>query len=165
MNRAKYLFVIFIGTLVYVLLSISVGQNSISCYKAMEEQRRLVSKNASDIKSINTELQLEMTALKNDPAVIAAFARKLDYVAEDEKLIKITGLKPMQTTIYNTGSIVRHTEPTFVSEEFCKTVSVLAGLVFFFIFFIYDILHGNFGISGKKQSFVKGIPLYDVQQI
>lgn len=165
MNRAKYLLVVFVGTLVYVALSITVGQNSIRCYKAMEEQKRLVSKNASDIRSINTELQLEMTALKNDPAVIAAYARKLDYVGENEKIVKINGLKPMQTTIYNTGTVVRHSEPDYVSEEICKTVSVLAALIVFFIMFVYDILHKNFFVFQKKPSYVKGIPVYDIQQI
>lgn len=165
MKRGKYLFVIFIGTLVYVILSISVGQNSVSCYKAMEEQKRIVSKRTSDIRSINTELQLEKSALKSDPAVIAAYARKLDYVAENEKLVKITGLKPAQTTLYNTGSVIRHVEPEFISEEFCKSSSLLAGVIFFFIFLMFDILRGNIGFNKKNKSTIKGIPVYDMQQV
>lgn len=165
MSRVKYLFVIFVGTLVYVLMSVSVGQNSVNCYRAMEDQKRIVSKRTSDIMSINTELLLEKTALKSDPAVIAAYARKLDYVAENEKIVKITGLKPIQTTIYNTGSVIRHVEPEFVSEETCKVTAVLAGLIFFFLFFVYDLIHGNFKNKQKQQSYVKGVPLYEVQQI
>ena len=70
------------------------------------------------------ELSLELAALQNDKAVIAAYARKLDYVSNDEKLVKITGLKPAQTTLYDTGTVLRHTEPEYLSEDVCKIVSI-----------------------------------------
>ena len=90
MKRAKYLFIIFFGTLIYVLLSLTVGQNSLYSYTQMEEQKRIVSKKTNEIQNINSELEQELTALKNDKAVIAAYAHKLDYVSDDEKLVKIT---------------------------------------------------------------------------
>ena len=97
MNRAKYLSAVFLGTFVYVLLSITFGQNSLRCYSQLEEQKRLISRQTTDIQNINSELSLELTALQSDRAVIAAYARKLDYVSDGEKLVKITGLKPYQT--------------------------------------------------------------------
>ena len=90
MKRAKYLTVVFVGTLVYVIMSLGFGQNSLRCYSKMEEQKRIVSKQKAEIQSINTELSLELTALKNDKAVIAAYARKMDYVSE--KLCKMCGI-------------------------------------------------------------------------
>ena len=108
MKRTKYIFPIFIATLIYVLLSMTLGPNGFKCIDQMEEQKRILSKQTSDIQNINSELQLELTALTNDKAVIAAYARKLDYVSDDEKLVKITGLKPAQTTLYDTGTLVKH---------------------------------------------------------
>ena len=101
MNRAKYLAAVFFGTFVYVLLSMTFGQNSLHCYNKMEEQKRLISRQTTDIQNINSELALELTALQNDRAVIASYAHKLDYVSEGEKLVKITGLRPAQTTLYD----------------------------------------------------------------
>lgn len=165
MNRAKYLSVLFIGTLFYVILSVIVGQNSFSCYKKMEEQKRLVSKQKAEIQNINNELQMELTALKTDKAVIAAYARKLDYVADGEKLVKITGLKPAQTTLYNTGSVLRHEEPDFISEKFCKLSSLIVAALWFLILFLYDINKGNISFKREKKSLVAGIPVYDLPQI
>lgn len=166
MKFAKYLFVLLVGTFVYVSLSLTVGQNSISCFREMEEQKRIVSKQKSDLQNINNELTLELTALKKDKAIIAAYARKLDYVTDGEKLIKITGLKPVTNTLYETGSVVRHVEPEYVSERLCKIAGVCAAFLLLIIMMFADFRAGNFSSTkNTKQTVVKGIPIYDVQQI
>lgn len=165
MNRAKYFITVFIGTLVYVSLSMMIGQNSIKCFNQLEEQKRIISKQTTDIQNINSELQLELTALENDKAVIAAYARKLDYVCDNEKLIKISGLKPVETTLYDTGTVIRHEEPKYLSEKWCKVISFIVFAGLFVIFLLLDISKGNISFSKDKKAFVAGIPVYDVQQI
>ncbi len=165
MNRAKYLAAVFIGTLVYVLLSVSFGQNSIHCYSQMEEQKRLISKQTSDIQNINSELSLELKALQNDRAVIAAYARKLDYVSDGEKLVKITGLKPAQTTLYDTGRVMRHEEPEYIPEKYCKIAGFFFGFLCALVFFLYDLNKGNISLGKNKKPIVTGIPVYDIPQI
>lgn len=165
MNRLKYITVFFVGTLIYVLLSITVGQNSIRSLKMMEEQKRIVSKQKSDIQNINNELKMELSALQTDNAVIAAYARKLDYVSEGEKLVKITGLKPMQSTLYDTGTVVRHEDPEFISEVFCKLSGLIVGFLWFIILLLVDISHGRVFEKKRKESVVTGIPIYDLEQI
>ena len=165
MNRAKYLSAVFIGTLVYVLLSVSFGRNSIHCYKQMEEQKRLISKQTSDIQNINSELTLELAALQSDRAVIAAYARKLDYVSDGEKLVKITGLKPAQTTLYDTGKVMRHEEPEYIPEKYCKMVGLFFGLLCALICFLYDLNNGNITFGKSKKPIVTGIPVYDLPQV
>lgn len=166
MNRLKYLLPVFICTLVYVLISLTFGKNSIRCYRHLEEQKRIISKQTSSIQNINSELHLELTALQNDKDVIAAYARKLDYVSEGEKLVKITGLKPAQTTLYDTGTVLRHEICEYVPEKYCKMISIFVGILSFIIMFMYDINQNNFSF-GKKHSetFVAGIPVYEVSQI
>ena len=165
MNRTKYLAAIFLGTFVYVLLSVSFGQNSIHCYNQMEEQKRIISKQTSEIQNINSELTLELAALKSDRAVIASYAHKLDYVSDGEKLVKITGLKPAQTTLYDTGTELRHEEPEFIPEKVCKIVGFGFALLFLIIFFLYDISSGNIVIGKSKKPIVTGIPVYDLPQV
>ena len=160
MKRAKYLFAIFSATLAYVLLSVTVGQNSIRCFKQMEEQRRVISKQTDDIQNINSELRLELTALQFDKAVIAAYARKLDYVSDDEKLVKITGLKPAQTALYD-----RHQEPDFLPERYCKMIGLFFGFLTFFILFLYDVNTGNIVFDKNKKPIITGVPVYDLPQI
>ena len=165
MKGIKYLSVLFVGTLVYVLLSISVGQNSFKSYKKMEEQKRIVSKQKAEIQNINTELSLELTALKSDRAVIAAYARKLDYVNDGEKLVKITGLKPYQVELYDTGTVVRHEEPEYISERFCKLSALIVGLLWLIVLFFYDLNKGNISFKHQEKTMITGVPIYDLPQI
>lgn len=164
MKRAKYIFIVFMGTLIYVLLSITVGQNSLKCFNQMEEQKRFLSKQTSSIQNINSDLDLELTALQNDKAVIAAYARKLDYVSDDEKLVKITGLKPAQTTLYDTGTVLRHEEPSYLDEKYCKIIALFFAFMLAVIMVLHDVNCGNFSSKHKKE-YVTGIPVYDLPQI
>ncbi len=165
MKRAKYILSVFCATLVYVLLSMTIGQNSFRCYNQMEEQKRILSKQTSDIQNINSELKLELTALQNDKAVIAAYARKLDYVSDDEKLVKITGLKPAQTTLYDTGTVIRHEEPEYLSEKYCKIIALFMGLMSFLLMLFFDLNKGNISFGKNKKPMVTGIPVYDLPQL
>ena len=165
MNRAKNLAAVFFGTFVYVLLSITFGQNSLHCFNQMEEQKRLISRQTSEIQNINSELSLELTALQNDRAVIASYAHKLDYVSDGEKLVKITGLRPAQTTLYDTGTVLRHEEPIFLPERVCKIAGFAFALMFFIIFFLYDVSKGNITFGKNKKPIVTGIPVYDLPQL
>ena len=165
MKRAKYLTVVFVGTLVYVAMSLCFGQNSLKCYSQMEEQKRIVSKQKAEIQSINTELSLELSALKNDKAVIAAYARKMDYVSDGEELVKITGLKPYQNALYDTGTVIRHVEPEYVSEKLCKMCGICAAMLVLLLMLIFDFKKGNISFANKKKEFVAGIPVYNLPQV
>lgn len=165
MNRIKYLLSIFVGIFVYVLMSVTIGQNSIKCYKELEVQKKQISLQASAIESLNEELRMELAALKNDNDVIAAYARKLDYVSDGEKLVKITGLKPIQTEIYNTGSVVRHKELKFLEEKYCKITGLSFFVLTLILLFFYDLNNGNITFKKDEKPLVTGIPIYDLPQI
>ena len=165
MNRAKYLAAVFFGTFVYVLLSMTFGQNSLHCYNKMEEQKRLISRQTTEIQNINSELSLELTALQNDRAVIASYAHKLDYVSDGEKLVKITGLRPAQTTLYDTGTVLRHEEPDFLPERICKIAGLGFALLLLLVFFLYDVSKRNIVLGRNKKPIITGIPVYDLPQL
>ena len=87
----------------YVLISFLGGQNGLWAMRQLEEQRQEISINMAEIVKINEELELEYTALRNDMDVVAAYARRLGFVAEGETLVKVTGLPTYYTTMYDTG--------------------------------------------------------------
>ncbi|MBP5519120.1 MAG: septum formation initiator family protein [Treponema sp.] len=165
MYRAKYLAAIFFGTFVYVLLSISFGQNSLHCFNKLEEQKRVISRQTSEIQNINSELSLELAALQNDRAVIASYAHKLDYVSDGEKLVKITGLRPAQTTLYDTGTVLRHEDPDFLPESVCKITGLCFAIMMAFAFLLYDLSRGEVSFGKNKKPIVTGIPVYELPQI
>lgn len=165
MKRVKYLLVAAVTVFVYVILSVTAGQNSFASFDNLNEQKKEIAKRVSDIESINDELKLEYYALQNDKAVIAAYAHKLDYVSDGEKLVKVNGLTPFQTNIYDTGTVKKHTEPEFLSEKTIKIISLCAGLLALVVIFMIDLSFGRFSSKKNNKTVVKGIPIYDLQQI
>lgn len=165
MKCTKYFFVIIFTTLIYVLLSVGIGQNSLYCYNQLEQEKRKVSVQTSEIENINTELKLEYSALLNDKAVIAAYARKLDYVSPDEKIVKINGLKPSQYSLYDTGSVLKHEAPVYLSESACKIIAFVAGILLLCIFLLIDVSNGKLKFNSNKPKVIKEIPVYDIPQI
>lgn len=166
MRHIKYLLPVVVCTFVYVLLSVMFGQNSIKCYSDMEYQKKIISKQTSKLQNINNELTLELTALQNDKDVIAAYARKLNYVKSDEKIVKINGLKPAQTTLYDTGSVIYHEKTIFLAEKYCKIIALFFCFLTFILVFLTDSNKNNnfFGEKDKK-SYIAGVPVYDLPQI
>lgn len=165
MNRFKILLPFFIGTFVYVFLSLLIGQNSINSYKQMEEQKVLITRQTNDIENINTELSFELKALQNDSAVIAAYARKLDYVSDGEKLVKITGLKPTQTTLYDTGTVMKHEDPSYIGEKYCKMLGIFFFIMSMIITILIEFNRGNISFKKQEKKFIAGIPVYDLPQV
>ena len=165
MKRAKYLTVLFVGTLVYVLLSVIWGANGILATQHMEEQKTILRLNKISLQNTNQELSLEVNALTNDKTVIAAYARKLDYVSDGEKLLKITGLPKSEQPLYDAGTIIKHEEPVYLSEILIKTISLFLSLLTFILIFLFDLSAGNITFKKEEATVVKGIPIYDLQQI
>lgn len=144
----QFILAALVGTLVYALLAMTVGCDGIWCYKQLEEQRRSISARANSIQKINDELTMERLALERDKSVLAAYAHRLEYVKDNEKLIKITGLKPYENTIYDTGTPLRRHDIKCMSEATCKT----AGFAFFvltsFIMLLFDL-----GASASSEAY------------
>ncbi len=164
MKKIKVLFAVFVGTLAYTVLSFIAGNNGILGYNKLVEQKKDIVRQTEIIQNINNELSLEYSALLRDKDVIAAYARKLDYVGDGEKLVKVNGLKPAQTELYDTGTILRKKNFSCLSEKTCK----LCGLTFFLLtltlMFLIDLNNGNISF-GSKKVLVKGIPVYDIKQM
>lgn len=165
MIRMKFLTALFIGAFAYTFVSFVAGQNGIVSYNQLAEQKKEIAYRTNEIQNINNELKLEYTALLKDRDVIAAYARKLDYVSDGEKLVKITGLKPYQTTLFDIGSVVRRKECSCLPEDVCKIFGVSFFLVSFVLMLCVDLSRGSVSFRKKEFAVVEGIPVYDLQQI
>ena len=62
-------------------------------------------------------------------------------MSEGEKLVKITGLRPHEATLYDTGTVVRREPIAFMSERTCKA----CGIAFFALTFVLLALTGGSG--------------------
>lgn len=173
MVKVKYLFSLLAGTCVYVLLSITCGQNGIWAQRQLEDQKRIISAHAQEIQKKNDELHLEKTAMRDDMDVVAAYARKLGYVFEGEKLVKIKGLGVSDSLMYDMGTVLKSTPVASVGEWFCKGAAAGVGLLIFAVMALFDVSYGVKRISRFVKNkhaedhyeTIEGIPVYDVAQI
>ncbi len=136
MTRFRLLLASAAGVFFYVLISFTAGRDGLWAFEQMKTQRRLVSSRTVALKSINDELTLEQIALEKDMDVIASYARKLGYVKEGEKLIKVSGLGIQQKGLYDPGKVLKVENVRYISEWICK----LTGIVFFVLVYIIFLL-------------------------
>lgn len=157
MVKAKILISVSVGTLVYVLISFFGGQNGIWAMKQLEEQRQNIYINKSEIERINEELTLEYTALRSDMEVVAAYARRLGFVAEGEKLVKISGLPTYYTTMYDTGSIMRKAPIKFIPDWIAKITGCVVFGLMFILLALRDLSKGIPITQRGKPSYEAGV--------
>ncbi len=165
MNRCRLLYAVFAGTIFYVLTSMLVGPDGLWARKQMLEEKRLLSVHKAEIEKINAELVMEKNALLNDRDVLASYARKLGYIYEGEKLVKITGLPEREVRIYDAGLVVKHSQPKFAPEKFCKSTGFVIGIVVYLVLFLYDYNHGFVSANQKKRKILKNGVLYDLKEV
>ena len=152
------------GTAIYVLVSFTCGTDGIWADGQLREQKRILSARADEIQKINDSLSLEYTALEKDPDVIAGFARKMGYVRDGEKVVKINGLINIDEYHFETGTPIKSIEPYSLPEWFCK----VSGLLMFFVTYLYLVLKESRSRDNevkKTKIKIKGIPVYDLPQV
>lgn len=151
------------GTLIYVLISFTCGKDGIWADEQLKVQKRILCARADEIQKINDSLFLEYTALEKDPDVIAGFARKMGYVRDGEKIVKINGLISVDEYHFETGTPVKFIEPLFLPEWFCKCSGFLMFVSAYLYLFLKDYRNKNRNKKSKIK--LKGIPVYDLPQV
>jgi cell division protein FtsB len=148
MSKIKALTAVFLGTLSYVLISLFGGQDGLWAERQLRAEQRKIGSRTAEIMNVNMELRLEYEALKSDPEVIASFARKLGYVADGEKLVKINGLPVSAQKVYSAGTALRRGDARYIPEWVCKAVGIsifALTLCFFALRSLKDFLGGGDG--------------------
>jgi cell division protein FtsB len=137
MTQNKVLLSALMGTLMYVLVSAFFGPDGLWAASQLEEQKQVISANFQKIKQINENLSTELNSLIVDPEVIASYAKKLGYIEENEKIIRLRGLNPPMDYIPETGTPVLIKEVEYVPEWVCKT----SGIVMFLFSLLLVSMH------------------------
>lgn len=164
MKKLRLLTAIFAGTFVYVLVSMIVGRDGMWAFNQLSEQKMILSAHTADIEKTHEELTLEKIALQKDPDVIAAYARKLGYISEGEKLVKVKGIPAYETQIFDPGTVIQPEPVRYVSESVCKCTALVIFFLVYIVLFLYDYNRGlvDFTVRKKKFTVIKGNSLYDL---
>lgn len=149
MRKNTILFSISIGTLVYVLISLFCGQNGLWAESQLAVQKMNLCNNIAEIQKINDELSLEYIALIQDNEVISAHARRLGFVKEGERIVKISGIPPKTQKAYSVGKFYKIEQIQYVPEHICKILGFSVSFLSFLI--------GCLVILSKKNQTSQGI--------
>lgn len=145
MNKISFLFSVVLGTFVYVFFSVCLGQNGIWASLQIEQQKNELTIKFKELEKQNTELLLRHQALMYDRDVISAYARKIGFVADNEKIVKISGLPHQFDAIQSVGTPYFKTPIKFVPEWICKLFGLILFCVFEFLFSFKKILKKDVG--------------------
>lgn len=161
MNRFKLLYATLVGTILYVIVAILVGRDGLWAQRQLESQKRAIYMNKTNIETINDELKMEKEALLRDSDVIAGHARKLGYIFEGEKLVKITGLPERETRLYDAGLVKKHESVNFMPESFCKIIGLTIGILVYIVLFLAERNKGMVSSRhSEKNMTVEGASIY-----
>ena len=143
MRKNTILLSISIGTLVYVLISLFCGQNGLWAESQLASQKMNLCNNIAEIQKINDELSLEYTALTKDSEVISAHARRLGFVKDGEKIVKISGIPPITQKAFSVGKFYKRDNIQFIPDYICKIIGISVSLLSFFICFLVFVSEKN----------------------
>lgn len=164
MIKNRFLVAAAAGTFFYVLISFMGGRDGLLAYKQQLEQKRILSTRTESLQKTHDSLSLECTALENDNAVIQGLAKKLGYVSDGDKIVKINGLYFSDGAVYTCGTPIRAAEPQYLPEWVGKSVGVIVFLFLYLFMIAQDIKAGHLR-RNKKTVFLEGVPVYDLPQI
>lgn len=167
MERFRLLLAVFAGTLFYTLIAITGGRDGIWAASQLQSQKQELSAHTAKIEKTYGELSLEKIALEKDLDVIASYAKKLGYVSEGEKLVKLSGLSTREVHIFDPGTVERHRDVSYIPEWICKFCSLLVMIMVYLVFLLWDLQNGLVRIPflAKKNKKICGVQVYDMQQI
>lgn len=127
---------IAVSVAVYVCIGILWGREGLWAYNQLQKQKIILNMSAERLEDINMRLNAEYTALQKDTEIIAAYAKKLGYVSEGERLVKITGIGKPPFTIYDPGTKTSRAEIVFIPEWAAKCIALI---VFIFYNLVYSV--------------------------
>ncbi|MCM1321156.1 MAG: septum formation initiator family protein [Bacteroides sp.] len=133
MNKIHLLAAVFCGMLVYVFLSVVCGQNGILAERQLAGQQMQLNVHLSEIRRIHDELQMQHDLLSFDADVISAYARKIGFVYEGEKIVKISGLAEKAADVYDAGTPWLRVPLIFMPEWICKCFGVVICILLYFL--------------------------------
>ncbi|MDR0910888.1 MAG: septum formation initiator family protein [Spirochaetaceae bacterium] len=140
--KRPFLFILplWLGALVYIILSLFNGPNGFSAYRQMQQEIDIQKENLSHLQNLNVLLVGDMDALLYDQDAIAARARELGYGKLDENFIRIVGVPGSLQKTFNEGRVLKAAIPEFMPNERIRYIAFGAAAALFLSILIAELL-------------------------
>ncbi|HPO03799.1 MAG TPA: septum formation initiator family protein [Treponemataceae bacterium] len=137
MKRFRFIIPFFCGTLVYTALLMTVGPKGFLPMSHLQKEAETMKEHISSLRTMNEELAAQVKNLSANPDTIAVYAHELGYIAEGERLIKLSGFIGGIDRNLHPGTLITRVKPIFLEDWICKTAGIATGLMALAISIVY----------------------------
>lgn len=162
MGQFRLLIAFFMGTLIYSLLSLVGGEDGLWAMKQLQLQKQILSAHTASVEKIHDELSSEALAMEKDLDVISSYAKRLGYVGQNEKIVKIKGLPVKESYTFDPGTMVRHVQVKFIPERICKICTLCIIVLTYCVLLLLDLRNGEITFSIKNRPYPAKTSVYDL---
>ena len=136
----KYLFPLWIGVLIYTLLSVCFGAKGLSAFSQLEAEKNRETANINALVSINNDLTDIRDVFYDDKENFYIHARELGFAAPGEHFIRIIGLGGPPKSVSSPGQVVSPVQPQYVPEYVLQIFSFFMTVTLLISMGAYDFL-------------------------
>ena len=140
MRIEKYLFAIWAGVLIYVVLSVFFGAKGVYAQYQLEKEYKKQGENIEILGLINLKLKDFVNSLMSDEDTLLVYAREQGYASPQERFVRIVGLGVNQQNVTNPGSVVVAAEPQYTPNRIFAIIAFCAGFTIVISAAIFDLL-------------------------
>ena len=140
MKLLKYLFALWTGVLIYVVLSVIFGAVGFSAYRQLEGEQKKQEANIENLKLINRNLGNTMNSLLYDKDTLTVYAREQGYASPGERFIRIVGLGGNQRSSASVGEVVNAMDPLYTPDETIIIIAFCMGITLIICMAAFDIM-------------------------
>lgn len=162
MERFRLLAAFFMGTFFYTILSFIGGEDGLWAMNQLRLQKQILSAHTASIEKIHDELSTEALTMEKDLDVISSYAKRLGYVGENEKIVKIKGLPVQESYTFDPGTMIKHVEVKFIPESICKACALCIIVLSYCVLILLDIKNGYISFSIKSRAYSSKTSVYDL---
>jgi len=140
MQSAKYLFAVWAGVLIYVMLTVFFGAKGVYAQYQLEKEYKKQEENIVNLELMNRKLKDFVNSLMSDEDTLLVYAREQGYASSHERFVRIVGLGINQQNITNSGTVLIAAEPQYTPNWLFGLISLCAGLSILIPAIIFDFL-------------------------
>jgi cell division protein FtsB len=127
MRYLRLAFSVWVAVAVYGFTSITIGRTGIYAMRGLETERNRLASNMERLRTINSELEGSIVALRSDADTISVRARELGYGRPDERFVRIVGVPAAGLRAATAGNLVTAVRPAGVSNRTLRILAAVAG--------------------------------------
>ena len=140
METVKYLFALWVGVLVYTLLSVFFGSMGFSAYRQLQREQKKQEANIENLRLINRDLEHTTNSLLYDKDTLTVYAREQGYASRQERFIRIVGLGGNQRSRASAGEVVTAADPQYIPDRILQIIALCMGITIFICVAVFDLM-------------------------